>query len=258
LVLAYAALWPRRRIAVRAAAGALPFAALVLALCYLNLRQFGLFMPSAGYFLVSSQQPVLVYTPWIGGTGLFFDQTFGLVARTPIYLLAFVGLPALWSRFRGGHGPQVAALALPWLLSFLYIASIAYWYADGSPASRYMIGTLPFLVLCVAGGLEIVLRARWRDVAIGITVLLAAYSFLVTFAMAVLPEQRIDYAFDVREGATTRIWDMLGRAIRPDADVLFPSLIRIDPLNVVLALAWVALAAALVAAGARLRRLSPA
>jgi len=94
---------------------------------------------AAGYYLLKDFQPVLVYTPWIGGTGLFFDGTFGLIPRAAIYLLAFVGVAALWRRARREHGAEIWSLALPWALTFVYIASIAYWYADGAPASRYML-----------------------------------------------------------------------------------------------------------------------
>jgi len=83
LVIAYCALWPRRDLLRRIAAGALPFAALVLALAYLNWREFGLFIPSAGYFLLREQQPVLVYTPWIGGIGLIFTAPRSPRSRSP-------------------------------------------------------------------------------------------------------------------------------------------------------------------------------
>ena len=69
-------------------------AVLVLALSYLNYRQFGLFMPSAGYYLIRDQQQVLAFAPQTGALGLFFDQTFGLIGRTPLYLLAFLAAPA--------------------------------------------------------------------------------------------------------------------------------------------------------------------
>src|SRR5256712_8585637 len=160
LVIAYCALRPRRELPRRIAAGALPVVALVLALAYLNWREFGLFIPSAGYFLLRDYQPVLVYTPWVGATGLLFDGAFGLIPRAAVYLLAFVGVAALWRRARHGHAPEIAALVLPWALSFLYIASIAYWYADGGPASRYLLATMPFLVAAGAGRVQTVPSGR--------------------------------------------------------------------------------------------------
>ena len=247
LVIAYGAIRPRAGRVSRAVAGAVPFAALVLVLCYANWRMFGLFMPGAGYYLLKDFQPVLVYTPWTGGAGLFFDATWGLVPRGAIYLLAFVGLVALWRRAREGHSPEVIALALPWALSFLYIASIAYWYADGGPPSRYLLATMPLLVAAVAGGLQTLARFRMRDLAVGFAAVLAAWSAFVTYVLAVLPELRYDYATDVRAGGPTHLWNFLGRIVRPDPDTVFPSLLRLSPLDVARAIAWILLAAGLVA-----------
>jgi len=257
LVIAYCALRPRRDLAQRIGAGTLPFAALVLALAYLNWREFGLFIPSAGYFLLRDYQPVLVYTPWVGATGLLFDGAFGLIPRAAVYLLAFVGVAALWRRARQGHAPEVVALALPWALSFLYIASIAYWYADGGPASRYLLASLPLLVAAVAGGIETILTVgRGRDVFVGIAAALLAWSGFVTYVLAVLPELRYDYAPDIRAGALPRLWLFLGRIIRPDPESFFPVMLRLDVEGIALALVWVALAVALVVAGVRLRSLT--
>jgi hypothetical protein len=255
LVIAYCALRPRRDLVRRIAAGALPFAALVLALSYVNWREFGLFLPSAGYFLLRDYQPVLVYTPWVGATGLLFDGAFGLIPRAAVYLLAFLGVAALWRRAREGHGAEIAALAIPWTLSFLYIASIAYWYADGGPASRYLLATLPFLVAAVAGGVETTFAApRGRDVLVGITAALGAWSAFVTYVLAVLPELRYDYAPDIRAGALARLWLFLGRIIRPDPESFFPVMLRLDAEGLALALVWVAITVALVVIGARVRR----
>ena len=254
LVIAYCSLRLRRDLVRRSAAGALPFAALVLALAYLNWREFGLFIPSAGYFLLREQQPVLVYTPWTGGVGLFFDGAFGLIPRAAVYLLAFVGAVALWRRAREGHGPEIAALALPWALSLLYIASIAYWYADGGPASRYLLASLPFLVAAVAGGIETMLAVRrGRDLLLGAAAALVAWSAFITYVLAVLPELRYDYAPDIRAGAAARLWVFLGRVLRPEPDSVFPSLLRTDVTSVALSLLWGGVALALLVVGPRLR-----
>ncbi len=251
LVVAYAALRPLGRVltgprAERAAAGALPFAALVLLLCYVNYRMFGFFIPGAGYYLISDQQQVLAFAPQIGALGLLFDQAFGLVPRTPLYLLCALGVVPL---FRRAWGAELAALLFGWLAYFLYIADIAYWHADGSPPSRYLLGGLPFLVVLLAAGIERLGAIRTaRAVAVAAAWALGAYSLLVAFVYAVDPSIRYDLAVNVRAtGSEGALFAFLGRILRPDPAVLFPSLIRAAPSDLALGFAWLALVVALVA-----------
>ncbi len=241
---------------VRVAAAALPFAALVLALSTVNWLQFGLFMPAAGYFLIRDQQEVLVFAPQVGALGLFFDRVFGLVGRAPLYLLGFLGAAALVRRARGGHGAELAPLALGWGLSLAFVADIAYWWADGSPQPRYLVATIPFLVAGVAAGIEtITSMARARDVAAGLAWAAAAWGALVTFAYTVIPTVAYDLAVDIREsGSSGRLFDYIGRVVRPDPGVFFPSLVRIDGTSVALSAVWLAVAAGLVLIGWRVTR----
>jgi hypothetical protein len=251
LVLAWIALRPAwghtRALVVRFAAGALPFAALVLALSYLNWRTLGLFLPGAGYFEIREQQPVLTFAPWIGTTGLLFDRAFGLIPRAPVYLLAFVGIAPLLRK----RGAELTAIALGSILSFLYIADIAYWWADGSPPSRYAIGSLPLVVLALAGGWELALtRPPWRWIA-GAAV---AGSAFVAYLYGVLPNIRYDLALDVAAtGSSGGLFAFVERATGVDAGRIFPSLLRVDAASAVLAVAWIAVAAALIAVGRRAR-----
>jgi len=237
----------------RVAAGALPFALLVLALCALNWRTFGLFMPAAGYYLIREQQEVLALAPQTGTLGLFFDRDFGLIGRAPVYLLAFLGIATLVRRARDGHGALLVPLALGWLLSLAYIADIAYWWADGSPQSRYLVATMPFLIAGVAGGIEaIAALRRSRALAAGLAWAAAAWSIFITFGYATLPTLGYDLALEIRSGrATGRLWEWVGRVVRPDPGLLFPSLVRVDASTVALSALWVAVGAALVVIGWR-------
>jgi hypothetical protein len=233
--------------------GAVPFAVLLLLLSYVNYRQFGLFMPSAGYYLIRDQQQVLAFAPQVGALGLFFDRTFGLITRTPLYLLAFLGAAALWRRARTGHAAELVPLALGWLLAFLYIADIAYWWADGSPSSRYLVATAPLLVAAVAGGIETIQRAAsWRPALQAVAWAAAAWSLFAVFSYAMEPTLGYDLATEVRAtGTAGRWWLYVGKVLRPDPGSLFPSLVLTDARSVALALAWLALAAGLVVAGWR-------
>jgi hypothetical protein len=251
LVLAYRAFRPFG--VGRLVAGAAPFAALILLLSYLDLRQFGLFMPSAGYYLIRDQQQVLAFAPQVGALGLFFDRTFGLIGRAPLYLLAFLGVHALWRR-RAAHRDLLVPLALGWLLSFLYIADIAYWWADGSPSSRYLVATVPFLAAAVAGGVEtIALVGRFRPILAAAAWAAAAWSAYAVFSYAMEPTLGYDLATDVRAtGTAGRFWLYVGKVLRPDPGGAFPSLVVIDGRSIALALAWLALAAGLVVVGWRI------
>jgi hypothetical protein len=254
LVVAYCALRPAQGpsiavLARRLAAGAFPFAALVLLLAYLNYRMFGWFMPSANYYLISDQQTVLAFTPHIGALGLLFDRVFGLIPRTPLFLFSAVGVIPL---FRRARTAELAALALGWLVYFLYIADIAYWWADGSPPSRYLLAALPFLVVLLAAGLERLSALRVASSAgVAVAWALAAYSLLVSYVYAVVPNTRYDLASDIKaSGSEGALFAFLGRVLRPDPAVVFPSLVDARVSDLSLGSAWLVVLIALVVLGA--------
>jgi len=250
LVLAYDALWPRRDLVRRFLAAALPFTALVLLLCYLNWRLFGWFIPGAGYFLIRDQQEILNYAPQVGAPGLLFDRAFGLVPRAAVYLLAFVGIRALWNR-RRLYSPPLAALVLGWGFYFLYIADIVTWHADGGPPSRYLLVGLPFLVVAVAGGLETALASAGRlRVALLVLTWAAVWSSaMLAFVYAVLPDLRYEYMPQIRDGNAVHLWLELGRVLRPDIQTALPSFYGHETATPFLALLWVAVAVVLAVVG---------
>ncbi|MEK6206427.1 MAG: hypothetical protein AABM32_02190 [Chloroflexota bacterium] len=258
LVIAYAALKPRRDLVRRVLAAGLPLTLLVLVLCYLNWRLFGWFMPGAGYFLIRDQQEILNYSPESGIPGLLFDRAFGLIPRAPIYLLAFIGVGALWRR-RRLYGPPLAALILGWGLYFLYIADIVTWHADGGPPSRYLLAGLPFLVVAVAGGFETVLASagRLRTALLVFTWVAVWWSAFVVFVYAVLPGLRYEYMPFIRDANPVRLFLELGRVIRPDVQTALPSFYGHETATPFLALFWVAFAIALGVLGYIISRRTP-
>ena len=250
LVIAYCALRPSAaslsQRAMRVLAAALPFVALVGALSFVNWQLFGKFMPGAAYYLVSDQQQVLTFAPQVGTLGLLFDRTFGLIPRAPIYLLAALGVVPLWRR-----GPSVllVALLLGWLAAFVFIASIAYWWADGAPPSRYILAGLPFFAVLLAGGLERLESLRpvaWRALAAG----LAAFSLFIAYVYAVLPNIAYDLVVDIRlTERDGQLFEFVGRLLRPDPAAAFPSIVRATPLDLALGATWLALVIALLLMG---------
>jgi hypothetical protein len=244
LVIAYCAMRPlpiptlsSAQRAIRVAAAALPFLVLLAALSFVNWRLFGRFMPGAGYYLVSDQQPILTFAPHVGTLGLLFDRTFGLIPRAPIYLVAALGVVALWGR----ASTSLVALFLGWLVAFVYVASLAFWWADGGPPSRYLVAGLPFLAVLLAAGLErleSLPAAAWRAVAAG----LAAFSVFIAYVYAVLPNIRYDIAVDIRlTERDGQLLEFVGRLLRPDPALAFPSIVRAAPLDFALGVLWLAL-----------------
>lgn len=232
-------------------AGALPFAALVLAFCSLDLALFGVFVPNAGYYLIRDQYYVVAYTPWIGGPGLLLDRTFGLLSHTPLYLLAFVGLVPLLRVWRRLRSPAIVALLLGWVFYFVYISDVYYWWADGAPSSRYQLASVAFLMIAIAAGIE---RLR-GPLAVGLAVVAAAWSAAVTLLYAIAPNIRYDIVDDVRaEGGPGFLWVSVTRVLRADPGLLFPSMVRAAPQDFALAALWGLVAVALVFLGARAAR----
>jgi hypothetical protein len=182
--------------------------------------------------------------------GLLFDRAFGLVPRAAVYLLAFVGVAALWRR-RRLYGPPLAALVLGWGLYFLYIADIVTWHADGGPPSRYLLAGLPFLVVAVAGGLEMALASagRMRVALLVLTWVAVWWSALIAFVYAVLPDLRYEYMPQIRDGNPVQLWLELGRVLRPDIQTALPSFYGHEAATLPLALFWMAVAVLLGALG---------
>jgi hypothetical protein len=252
LVIAYCALRPfampaasSARRAIRFVAAALPFVALVVGLSTVNWLLFGRFMPGAGYYLVSDQQPILTFAPHVGTLGLLFDRTFGLIPRAPVYLVAAIGVVVLWRQAT----PMLAALFLGWLAAFVYVASLAFWWADGGPPSRYLVAGLPLVIVLLAAGLERLESVRatvWRAVVAA----LAAVSVFIAYVYAVLPNIRYDIAVDIRlTERDGQLFEFVGKLVRPDPALAFPSIVRAAPLDLALGVIWLALLAALLIKG---------
>jgi hypothetical protein len=259
LVIAYLALRPlaspvsSAQRAVRVAAAGLPFLALLLGLSSVNWLLFGRFMPGAGYYLVSDQQPILTFAPHVGALGLLFDRTFGLIPRAPIYLVAAIGVLALWRR----PSPTLAALFLGWLAAFVYVASLVFWWADGGPPSRYLVAGLPLVAVLLAAGLErleSVQAAVWRAVTAG----LAAYSVFIAYVYAVLPNIAYDIAVDIRlTERDGQLFEFVGKLVRPDPALAFPSIVRAAPFDFALGALWLALLVVLLLMGRGARGRAP-
>lgn len=265
LVIAAFALVPRVDRPRRVLAGALPFVALVLLISWVDCLMFPFgdgsgrcyFIPSAGYFLIRDQQTVLSSGLPVGAAGLLLDRTFGLVSHAPFYLLAFAGIVPFARRWRAGHGAELAALLIAGGLLIGYIADIAYWWADGMPASRYLLAPLPLLVVLVALGIE-ALVGRWPAVGWTFVTLLAVPAAVVTALYTLQPVLGYDLAVDVqRTGYPGQLWAYVSEHWSLDAGGWWPSLVHPDARTPALVGAWLAFGLVLAVAGAWAGRSGP-
>ncbi|MDP9245999.1 MAG: hypothetical protein M3O64_05030, partial [Chloroflexota bacterium] len=214
------------------------------------------FMPSAGYYLLRDQQQVLSYAPQSGVTGLLFDRTFGLLSHTPLYFLAFVGVPSLVRALRAGRAPLLAPLFAGSLILIVYIGSIAYWWADGAPPSRYLVAAMPLWVIGLGFGLERLRGLRWSWLLV---LALLIPSAVVSFIFMITPAERYDLALDViRTGYPGRLWVEFATWFHWNAGLVFPSIPRADSSALYLSLVWWAIALAFVVLGIQRRRATPA
>ena len=140
---------------------------------------------------------VLVFHwPWRGGRdfksfvdgalALFFDQQWGLLVHSPVYLLALAGLLAMRRAGREEQGRLrwLAFLSLPYLL---LIAAFEHWGGLWCPPGRYLVPLLPLLALPFAHSLRLLGGDRaYRFVFVLLTALGFTYVALVSHDLHLL------------------------------------------------------------------------
>ncbi len=137
-------LWPRVKAVAFLAA---PIAVSLTAWLYFFYRTYGTLDPEAPYGS-STQLNVLMQNIPHGMLGLLFDQKFGVVAYSPIYLLAVAGLVMMWRdpalRLYASSLVGVAAL-------FLLSSTRFYmWWGGSSAPARFFVPVVPLLAPMIA------------------------------------------------------------------------------------------------------------
>jgi hypothetical protein len=133
----------------------------VIWLLYFNFTRFGS-ASETGY-----NREILFHKPWEGAFGLLFSPSTGLFIYCPLLLLALFGIRPAWQRWPRPYLLLISGLTL---FYWLFYGS---WFSWGSTwvwGPRFMLHTLPLLMLFVAAALSsdasVPQRsARWRRVA---------------------------------------------------------------------------------------------
>jgi hypothetical protein len=80
------------------------------------------------------------------GFGLFLDEQWGLLIHAPIYILAAVGIGALW-RHRRSDLVALLGVVLPYLA---LVAFYRVWWGEWGPAARYLAPIAPLAIAPIA------------------------------------------------------------------------------------------------------------
>ncbi len=178
----------------------------------------GSFDPTASY----GRQRIFLSGIPIGLLGLFFDQEFGLLPVSPVYLIGLAGLVPLLRRhfFFGVVSLLVLAVVV------LPGAAHPLWSGGNSPAARFLFPVLPLLALAAS---SLWARARLEGVTPWLPPLLA-FSLSVSLFSVFLPGQPLH--LNAKDG-TGRLWEALSSSW--DLTSYLPSLITADAPSIVFA-----------------------
>ncbi len=133
----------------------------------------------------------LFHWPWNGGhdlaltasgaMGLLFDQQWGLLVHSPVYLLVFVGLSAMLRSGKSAEHRQLAWLAFLSVPYLVMISAFKEWGGLWCPPGRYLTPLVPLLALPLARSLHVLINVRvYRVVFVLLTLLGLAYILLVS------------------------------------------------------------------------------
>lgn len=195
---------------------------------WVDMVNYDMPLPNGGYLTYGAHVQHFWTNVHIGLLGLFLDRTYGLLPVAPIYLLSLAGAClALRS-----HKRVAALLLTPPAVYVLFIASSRFWYGAGTPPARLITGAAallaPFASLIIGD------RSRWPSV------LLAAWSWLMSFIMCAVPLTRWYSLWDPSVSGVAELFRELWGI---NVLAMFPSLLRSTRVDQLLAWLWLPIAA---------------
>ncbi len=195
---------------------------------------------SGDHFVASGEFGAVGFAPdYVGRSrrviGLLVDNTFGLAAWQPAWLLALPALGSLAHRRTPGTAALAAPLAAGWLTATFVALTMQGWWFPG----RQVVAVLPAAVLAIAWAADRS-GALLRPVVVLGAVGVLAYLWLAVEATT----ERLTFVVDFFETANPlyRIWASL-----------LPDYLEMTAVSWILHAAWLTIAAALVVAGWRVQ-----
>ena len=170
-----------------------------------------------GHFLTGKWLPDIRYRaggsidvfhwPWHGGRdltlfvsgamALLFDQQWGLLVHSPVYLLGLVGLLAMLRSGRNAEHRQLAWLAFLSVPYLVVISAFENWGGLWCPPGRYLIPLIPLFALPLARSLQVLINIRaYRVVFVILTLLGYSYMLLVSSDLHLMWPARQGYFWE--------------------------------------------------------------
>lgn len=174
---------------------------------------FGNPLDPLGRRALSHLVPQGIRQPLVVTGGLLFDAAYGIAFASPVWLVALLGLPALWRQGGVGERTLLVGGVATWAALLNYVE----WRGGGSPPFRYLVPLLPLLFLGLLQAL--------RSPRTGAFFFLALPPTLITSWIAVT---RPPMLFNIGDGGQW-LADRLAARFSLDARHFFPSYLRISP-----------------------------
>ncbi len=112
---------------------------------------------------------------------LLFDQQWGLLVHSPVYLLVFVGLLTMLRCGRSAEHRQLAWLAFLSVPYLVMISAFKHWGGLWCPPGRYLTPLVPLFALPLARSLHVLINIRvYRVVFVLLTLVGLSYILLVS------------------------------------------------------------------------------
>jgi hypothetical protein len=168
---------------------ALSVCGLLIALA--NYTRFGSPLKT-GYHLAFPSTSILLSTPLFPGLfKVLFSGEFGLVVFTPWVLIALMCFPL----FARAHLSESVLCGTCFLIYLLFFAKFSHSEGGWVAGPRYLVPTLPFLVMAMAPAIEHLQQpAVWKQkpwaVAGPLIVVLIGIGFLIQFVGSLFPDER--------------------------------------------------------------------
>jgi len=154
------------------------------------------------------------YNPLAGVFGLLFDQEYGLLFYTPLYLLALLGIGLLTRADLAQALPLVMIAGV----NHLIIACWPLWHAAPTPPVRYLLPTIPVMGIFMA---KFWLLPK-TNIKYALAGILMIWSALAAWTMTLNPWWRYNWA----DGTNNFLEELLSLRLSIDLVRMFPSYMR--------------------------------